>query len=98
MIAILRFSEEHQDLGADQRGQQHPQTEIVNLFFRQAIARSQLYRNQDCAKKRQRQKHAVGIDGETMDAEKFREHRSEVRSQKSEVNNKLPGEQLTTDY
>src|SRR6266446_6643039 len=89
MIAILRFGEEHQNFGANQRRQQHPQTEIVNLFFWQAIARSQLNCNQDRAKKRQREKYAVGIDGETMDAEKFRKHLSEVRSQKSEVSRKL---------
>src|SRR6266404_4853037 len=98
MIAILRFSEEHQNLGADQRRQQHPQTEIVNLFFWQAIARSQLYRNQDRAKKCQRQEHAIGIDGETVDAEKFREHGLEVRGQKSEIRSQQKVAARTADY
>src|ERR1041385_3995063 len=54
VISIFRFREEHQNLRADQRTKEHPQTKAINLFARQPIARGELYRDQNGAQKRQR--------------------------------------------
>src|SRR5688572_17387510 len=74
VVAILGLDEQHQDLRTDQRRQQHPQAEIVDAFAWQPVAFRQLDRDQNPSQKRDREKHAVGIDWETADAKKLRVH------------------------
>jgi len=71
MRAILRLDDEQQNLRPDNRRQQQPQAKIINALTRQPIAPGEARRHHQRQQKRRRQQHAVGVDGEIADAEKF---------------------------
>src|SRR5689334_841149 len=75
MIAILGFGEEHQDLRADEPPEQHPQTQVVDALARQSVAGREACCDQDGAEKREGEKDAVSVDGETADTNNFRVHK-----------------------
>src|SRR5204863_400342 len=69
MIAIFRFREEHENLRTDERRQQHPKTQVVDLFARQPVASCELYGEQERTEKGKREKKIVedghgGCDGQ----------------------------------
>src|SRR5262249_36140773 len=70
MLPVFRLSKKHQQLGSDQRRYQKPETQVINLLAGQPVALSQSYRDEDCGKKSQRQKYAVGINWEVPETEK----------------------------
>ena len=74
MVAILGFGKQHQDLRANERRQQHPQTQVVNLLLWQAVARRKFDGDQDRAEKSERQKHAVSVNGKLPMWKKFGVH------------------------
>src|SRR5436190_20063944 len=85
MVAIFRLSKEHQHFRPDERSQQHPQTQVVNFFLRQAITLRELYRDQNRAQKCNREKQTVSVNWKTADVKEFRIHKplSVVRGQLS---------------
>src|SRR5215510_9182839 len=95
MIAILRFSEEHQDLRANQPAQQHPQTEVIDPLAWQAVTLCQPRCDQDGAQKRDGEKDAISVDGETADANDFGIHKS--TSRRSATKNEIVSEQQGAD-
>src|SRR6185369_9683372 len=76
IFAVFGLGEEHQDLRADQPGQQHPQTKIVNFLMRQTIALRELNCDQDRAEKCDSEKDAIRVDWETANMKNLRIHLS----------------------
>src|SRR6185369_5792364 len=74
ILTIIRFGEQHEDLRTNEAGEQHPQTEVIDLLVRQPIALREPHCDQDRAEKRDSEKDAIGIDGETANMKNLRIH------------------------